>query len=270
MADLFELWRLMCVTALSRRPEQLAEAVPEITAASPPSQPDAIDLSAFPTLGCVRIELATMLLLEQREQARSHVPAVLIVAPYAVHDASIADFALKHSVAQILSEAGPGFIALTFWKSATAAMRDYEIDAYLSDLNVAIDDLGGRASLVGLREGGWLAAVYAARFPRKVARLLTVSPAMIEQLMALAGVSRQDLAGKGRHKRARAVRRVEECQVQDVTRSPGNGSGHGDVLGLEPISTWLGRWIVTSRGYPSSEPMRDFSPSAVKRLPAHE
>ena len=98
-------------------------------------------------------------------------------------------------------------IALTFWKWATAEMRDYGIDAYLSDLNVAIDDLGGRASLVGLCQGGWLAAVYASRFPGKVDRLVlsgapidpgaaelritralaTVSPATIEQVLALAG-----------------------------------------------------------------------------------
>ena len=175
--------------------------------ANRPLQANAIDLSAFPTLGRVRIELATMLLLEQRERTRPHAPAVLIVAPYAVHDPSIAVFAPRHSLAQILSETGQGFIAVTFWKSATAAMRDYGIDAYLSDLNVAVDDLGGRASLVGLCQGGWLAAVYAARFPGKVDRLVlagapidlaaaeshitrllaTVSPATIEQVMALAG-----------------------------------------------------------------------------------
>jgi pimeloyl-ACP methyl ester carboxylesterase len=39
-------------------------------------------------------------------------------------------------------------------------------------LNVAIDDLGGHASLVGLCQGGWLAAAYAARFPRKVVKLV--------------------------------------------------------------------------------------------------
>ena len=96
----------------------------------------------------------------------------MIVAPYAVHDASVADFAPGHSLAQTLAEADAGSVALTFWKSATAEMRDYGIDAHLSDLNVAIDDLGGRASLVGLCQGGWLAAAYAARFPRKVARLV--------------------------------------------------------------------------------------------------
>ena len=76
---------------------------------------------------------------------------------------SVADFAPGHSLAQTLAEADAGSIALTFWKSATAEMRDYGIDAYLGDLNVAIDDLGGRASLVGLCQGGWLAAAYAAR-----------------------------------------------------------------------------------------------------------
>ncbi|MGH6798886.1 MAG: alpha/beta fold hydrolase, partial [Roseiarcus sp.] len=132
---------------------------------------------------------------------------VLIVAPYAVHEASIADFADRHSVAQILAEGGAELVALTYWKSATAQMRDYGIDAYLSDLNVAIDDLGGRASLVGLCQGGWLAAAYAARFPRKVVKLVlagapidigaaqsritqglvSVSTASIAQSLALAG-----------------------------------------------------------------------------------
>ena len=46
-------------------------------------------------------------------------------------------------------------------------MRDFGIDVYLGDLNVAVDDLGGRVSLVGLCQGGWLAAAYAAVFRRK-------------------------------------------------------------------------------------------------------
>lgn len=207
MDNPLELWRLMWSAAISRGLEQFADAIPGTAALVPRLQADAIDLSTFPLLGRVRIELATMWLLEQREQARSHAPVVLIVAPYAVHDASIADFAPTHSLAQTLAEGGVENIALTFWKSATTAMRDYGIDAYLSDLNVAIDDLGGCASLVGLCEGGWLAAVYAARFPRKVSRLVLagapidlaaaesavtrllamVSPATIEQVIALAG-----------------------------------------------------------------------------------
>jgi len=172
MADPFELWRLMWSFAISAGLEQLAQDVRGGTVTARRRVAYAIELSTFPTLGRVRLELATMVLLEQPEPSRAKVPPVVIVAPYAVHDASVADFAPGHSLAQTLAEADAGSVALTFWKSATAEMRDYGIDAYLSDLNVAIDDLGGRASLVGLCQGGWLAAVYAARFPGKVARLV--------------------------------------------------------------------------------------------------
>jgi pimeloyl-ACP methyl ester carboxylesterase len=111
------------------------------------------------------------------------------------------------SVAQVIAEGGSEVVALTYWKSATPEMRGYGIDAYLSDLNVAIDDLGGRAALVGLCQGGWLAAAYAARFPQKVVKLVlagapidlhaaesrvtqtlrSVSAASITQTLALAG-----------------------------------------------------------------------------------
>ena len=133
------LWRLISSFAISSGLEQLAQAVPGAIGATRPRVADAINLSTLPTLGRVRIELATMVLLEQPEPSRSKVPPVVIVAPYAVHDASIADFAPGHSLAQTLAEADAGAVALTFWKSATVEMRNYGIDAYLSDLNVAID-----------------------------------------------------------------------------------------------------------------------------------
>ncbi len=206
MADPFELWRLMWSTAVSSGLEQLAEAVPGGATAARQRAADLIDLSAFPTLGRVRIELATMLLLEQREASRAKVPPLVIVAPTRSMTLD-ADFAPGHSLAQILAEADAGSVVLTFWKSATAEMRGYGIDAYLSDLNVAIDDLGARASLVGLCQGGWLAAAYAARFPGKIAKLVlagapidpgaaesritralaAVPPTMVESLVAMTG-----------------------------------------------------------------------------------
>lgn len=51
-------------------------------------------------------------------------------------------------------------------------MRDLEIDQYLAEVNVVVDDLGGRANFVGLCQGGWISAMYAARFPHKVASLV--------------------------------------------------------------------------------------------------
>ena len=167
MADPFELWRLMWSTAISRGLENLAEAAPNAGALERGRQASAVDLSSLATLRHIRIELPTMLLLERSEPVAAKAGPVLIVAPYAVHESSVADFADRHSVAQVLAAGGSEFVALTYWKSATAEMRDYGIDAYLGDLNVAIDDLGGRASLVGLCQGGWLAAAYAGALPAK-------------------------------------------------------------------------------------------------------
>jgi hypothetical protein len=115
-----------------------------------------------------------MRLLEAQTGAHRAARATLIVAPYAAHDAEIADFAPGHSLAGVLLEAGAAPLALTAWKSATPAMRDFGIDAYLADLDAAVEHLGGRVALVGLCQGGWLGALYAARFPEKVARLALV------------------------------------------------------------------------------------------------
>src|SRR5208337_4018360 len=201
MADPFELWRLAWTNAVSR----FADLIPGASVRGREAAP--LDLATFPVFGRVRLELATMLLLEERETKAPRTAAALIVAPFAVHEASIADFAEGHSVARALAEGGSGPLALTYWRSATADMRDYGIDAYLGALNVAVDDLGGRVSLVGLCQGGWLAAAYAARFPAKVAKLAlagapidvgaaesditralaSVPPGMIARMVALAG-----------------------------------------------------------------------------------
>lgn len=51
-------------------------------------------------------------------------------------------------------------------------MRFLSIDNYLADLNIAVDEVGSPVDLVGLCQGGWMALVYAARFPEKVRRLV--------------------------------------------------------------------------------------------------
>lgn len=51
-------------------------------------------------------------------------------------------------------------------------MRDLEIDQYLAELNVCVDDLGGRVNLIGLCQDGWMSAMYAARFPDKMTSLV--------------------------------------------------------------------------------------------------
>lgn len=98
--------------------------------------------------------------------------ATLVDAPYAGHSAVIADYAPGQSLVQTLRANGLNRVVLTDWKSATADMKDLEIDQYLTDLNACVDALGGRVNLVGLCQGGCMSAMYAARFPHKVASLV--------------------------------------------------------------------------------------------------
>jgi poly(3-hydroxyalkanoate) synthetase len=76
------------------------------------------------------------------------------------------------SLVQTLLANGIGHVALTDGKTATADMKDLEVDNYLAEVMVAIDDLGGRVNLVGLCQGGWMSAMIAARFPDKVNSLV--------------------------------------------------------------------------------------------------
>jgi poly(3-hydroxyalkanoate) synthetase len=101
-------------------------------------------------------------------------PATLICAPYALHRATIADFAPGHSVVETLCQNGLSRVFVTDWRSATPETRYFTIDSYLADLNVGVDELGPPVDLIGLCQGGWLALVYAARFPKKVRRLVLV------------------------------------------------------------------------------------------------
>ncbi len=96
----------------------------------------------------------------------------LVCAPYALHGAVIADFAPGHSLVETLCEAGLHRVHLTEWRSAGPDMRFLTIDNYLADLNVMVDEIGPPVDLVGLCQGGWMALIYAARFPGKVRRLV--------------------------------------------------------------------------------------------------
>lgn len=98
--------------------------------------------------------------------------ATIIDAPYAGHSAIICDYYKGQSLVETLLVNGLNRVFLTDWKSATKDMKDLEIDQYLAELNVCVDDLGGRVNLIGLCQGGWMSAMYGARFPGKVASLV--------------------------------------------------------------------------------------------------
>ncbi len=121
------------------------------------------------TPNLLRLGLRTMAL---RDYGKPGGLPTLIDAPHAGHTAMIADYHKDQSLVQTLLDNGIGHVALTDWKTATDDMKDFEIDNYLADMVVAIDDLGGRVNLVGLCQGGWMAAMIAARFPDKVNALV--------------------------------------------------------------------------------------------------
>ncbi|WP_296707400.1 alpha/beta fold hydrolase [Rhodoblastus sp.] len=119
----------------------------------------------------VLLDLRTMLFRDYSAPGAAGVPTI-VDAPYAGHTAMIADYHKGQSLIETLLANGLQRVFLTDWKSATDDMKDLEIDQYLAEINVCIDELGGRVNLVGLCQGGWMSAMYAARFPEKVVSLV--------------------------------------------------------------------------------------------------
>ena len=173
------------------------------------------------TSNTVALELASMRLRNFSTDTGGR--ATLICAPYALHGATIADFAPGHSVVEALCQGGLSRVFVTDWRSATPETRYFSIDNYLADLNVAVDELGPPVDLIGLCQGGWLALVYAARFPKKVRRLVLVG-APIDIAAAESPLSR-------------FVADVPLRMFDELVRE-GEGIVHGDRM--------LGPWGVSS------------------------
>ena len=155
-------------------PMALAKEAPEVVAKNLKFAEEEVKIHAevipeVATPNIVRLDLRTMVL---RDYGRPGGVPTLVDAPYAGHSAVIADYAKGQSLVETLLANGIGHVALTHWKSATDDMKDFDIDNYLAELIVAIDDLGGRVNLVGLCQGGWMSAMVAARFPEKVNTLV--------------------------------------------------------------------------------------------------
>jgi len=102
----------------------------------------------------------------------SNGPACLLCTPFALHGSTLSDLATGHSLVAALREAGVTNLFVTDWHSASHDMRFLGIDDYLADLNVLVDEIGAPVDLIGLCQGGWMALVYAARFPSKVRKLV--------------------------------------------------------------------------------------------------
>jgi len=93
------------------------------------------------------------------------------------------------------------------------------IDKYLTDINTAIDHLGGKVDLIGLCQGGWMSTMYAARFPDKVRSLV------------LAGAPIDTDAGNG------AIKKLAHTLPLSVYEEM-VAMGNGCMLGKTMLAGW--------------------------------
>ena len=146
---------------------------------SPPKAAPEPAATAWASENSIVLELAAARLRCFSRPGNGRTPLV-VCAPFALHDAGIADLYENHSLMAVLRQGGAP-LYLVEWLSAGETQAFRRIDDYLSDLNIFIDEIGGRADLIGLCQGGWLGLIYAARFPAKARKLvLAAAPVDIE------------------------------------------------------------------------------------------
>jgi poly(3-hydroxybutyrate) depolymerase len=216
------LWPALAALSVGEMVSEFAEQWVRLTGVGE-SSPEVAG-PAWATENQVVLELPTMRLRDFSLRTAGH-PSV-ICAPFALHQATIADFALGHSLIAALRAEGVSRLLLTQWRSASEQMQFFSIDTYLSDLNVAVDELGGRADLIGLCQGGWMALMFAARFPGKVRKLV------------LAGAP-VDL-GAEESSLSRLAAAVPLAVFRDLVRL-----GRGRILGARALDLWGGPAITS-------------------------
>src|ERR1035438_5893095 len=110
----------------------------------------------FTTENRLVLDLRTMKLRDPSLPGAGGIPTI-VDAPYAGHTSTAADVDANQSLVATLRSNGCQRILLTDWKPATIDMKDFDVDTHLAEINVVVDDLGGRANLVGLCQGGRVA-----------------------------------------------------------------------------------------------------------------
>jgi polyhydroxyalkanoate depolymerase len=189
---------------------------------------------AWATSNHVLLSLDTMRLRDFSPMG--HLPAqapVLLDAPYAGHSSTIADYAKGQSLVETLQAGGLKHVLVTDWMSATDAMKNFDIDKYLSDINTAVDHLGGIVDLIGLCQGGWMSTMYAARFPHKVRSLV------------LAGAPIDTDSGDGSIKR---LARTLPLSFFEGMVAAGGGRMRGQMMlagwkSMNPEEQYLGKYL---------------------------
>jgi poly(3-hydroxyalkanoate) synthetase len=206
------LWPFMAALAFSQTAAALAQNIAHLgTAGTTDLEP------GWTTANRVILDMATLRLREFR--GGDGLAPILVIAPLALHHATVADFAPGHSIIEALLKSSAAPLLIIEWKSASARMRDYGIDVYLADLNVVVEELGRPADYVGLCQGGWLALVFAIRFPSKV-RSLVLAGAPVDISAAPSALTQM-------------VNSLPVAAFEELVQQ-----GHGRVLGKQVLQLW--------------------------------
>lgn len=124
---------------------------------------------------------------QSSEQVPDAVPTLLL-PPQAGHSSCIVDYSPAQSQVGAMLDAGLLRLASLDWIGASPATRDAGIEEYLATVTRAADTLADarpgdgtdrRVNLVGDCQGGWLAVIWAALNPERVATL-TIAGAPID------------------------------------------------------------------------------------------
>jgi poly(3-hydroxybutyrate) depolymerase len=161
------LWPAFAAASISEITANAAKQFADLAVSSDGVVPDE---PKWATANKLALELNTVRLRDF--SVSSEGSPTLICAPLASHSSVLADLAPGHSLVMALRRAGLSRLFVADWRSAAAEMRFHGIDDYLADLNVLVDQIGAPVHLVGLCQGGWMALIYAARFPQKVNKLV--------------------------------------------------------------------------------------------------
>ena len=215
VASLAFLWPALAAETASEFAAAMAREF--VSLANPPEPRTSRPEPGWATHNEVALELTAVRLRDF--STGSDGAATLVCAPFALHGATIVDLAPHHSLVAALQSAGVGRMFVTDWRPATPQMRFWSIDDYLATLNVLVDEMAGAVNLIGLCQGGWMALMYAARFPAKVRKLV------------LAGAPIDIAAGKS--KLSDLANNTPSSIFKELVEL-----GHGRILGDRLLQFW--------------------------------
>lgn len=138
-------------------------------AADPP--PPAQDLPRWSSPNTIVRDLPTLRLRDFSAPGDGG-PRVLVVPPHMGHSAAGIDIVADQSLVATLRAQRIGRVTVVDWKQASPGMYGFGLAHYLADLGTLLAAPGEPVVMVGLCQGGWLAAASAARAPETVAALV--------------------------------------------------------------------------------------------------